>query len=115
MSATTTQRISLVLSRPLAGQVARALGSRAARTAKDAYDYLNNVRGQGASEAHAAVTAMSSLSALPERDLSAPTSAALAIASAAILDVSKGSGRRTAGERIEAAMDLLDDEFSAGL
>jgi hypothetical protein len=93
-------------------QVATVLGASAARVAKNAYDYLSSVRAQPVLEVQDTLAKLD-LASISLRDPKTPVEAALAISAAAVLDV--GRARRLTGvERIDAALELLDQRLSAG-
>lgn len=108
-----TSAPALTIDRPLMGQLITHLGnSEAYRAGKAAYDYLDHARSLSAVQIQAVLTALS-LQSIRLRDLRDHTDAALAVAAAALLDGSKGR-RFTGAERIDAALEILDDKLAGG-
>lgn len=97
---------------PLLPQVTDRLADRASLAGKNAYAFLLAVRERTASEIAKDLSSLT-LSSIGKRDLSDSVGAALAVAAAALLDGSRGK-RLTGAERIDLALDLLDEELSAG-
>ncbi len=97
---------------PLLRQVTRQAGGRKYQIGKLAYDYIHSVLATPAENISSVVAALG-LPSIGSRRIEDDTEAALAVAAAAVLDVSKGR-RLTATEQLEAACDYLDDELAAG-
>jgi hypothetical protein len=98
---------------PLLPQLSAAAGADKYRHGKLAFDYLGNVAARPAQEIRDTLDLMN-LASLNSRDLGNETDAALAFATAAVLDVRRKGGRMTSTELIETAMERLDEELAAG-
>ena len=93
-------------------QVTAQLANNAARAGKDAYNYLADLRSMPASKIQDSLSKLD-LPSIRAREVAHVTEAALAVAAAALMDVSR-LRRMTGTERIGEAMTLLDDRLSAG-
>ena len=95
---------------PLLPQVV-ALLDNAYRAGKDAYDLLAELRSYSAVKIAMRLSQMG-IHSIKTRDLTDPMGAALAVATAALLDGSRGT-RATGVERIDLAMDILAEQLAA--
>lgn len=97
---------------PLLAQVTASLGNRRYLAGKQAYDFLGGILSEPVTEVMRQMQYLG-LASISKRDLDDPTEAALAVASAAFMDASRGA-RKTITEQVERAMTHLDDELAAG-
>lgn len=111
--AATSHMQELQLNQPLLEQVTAKIGVSAAYLAgKNAYDYLDHVRGLSAVQIQTTLSLLG-LGSIRGRDLHDQGDAALAVAAAALLDGSKGR-RVTGAEQIDLALDLIDEKLAGG-